>query len=513
MRRHYCPIRKTARRAVHAVLLGIPLFSFGPPGAADELAAKKCARGVLIRFEGTVSPILEHYLYRKLDTARQQGADLVIIEIESPGGLMEASLNIAERLRDIDWAHPVAYVPRQALSGAAIAALGCDEIIMHPDARFGDAGPIFQGEDFLFRHAPEKIRSDLARRVRDLASAKGRPPALAEAMVDMDLLVYRVKNKDNDQEAFMSNDEIEADENPDRWEKVKPVLESRKDRFLEVSGVRAVELGLAEATAQLRDDLVRRYQLDSELLVLDFSAVDTAVFVLNLPLVTGLLFVIGLIALYVEFSAPGISVGGLVACLCFAIFFWSRFLGGTAGWLEVVLFVAAVVFLVVELFVLPGFGVAGLTGLLLLLVSLILASQDFVIPTRTHHLTTLTTTVFVILGSGAFVTLVAIGLASYLGEVPILSRLALNPPSPPGVAEADAVASKAPPASGGGETGLQVGQQGIAASPLRPAGNVIFGDRYVDVVAESAFVEKGRHVKVIQISGNRVVVRQLEDVG
>jgi len=82
--------------------------------------------------------------------------------------------------------------------------------------------------------------------------------------------------------------------------------------------------------------------------------VDAAVTILNLPLITGLLFVIGLVALYVEFSAPGIGMGGLIAGLCFAIFFWSRFLGGTAGWLEVILFLAGVAFLAVELFVLPG---------------------------------------------------------------------------------------------------------------------------------------------------------------
>ena len=107
------------------------------------------------------------------------------------------------------------------------------------------------------------------------------------------------------------------------------------------------------------------------------SGVDTAVTLLNLPLVTGLLFVIGLVALYIEFMHRAWGLGGLIAGLCFALFFWSRFLGGTAGWLEVILFVAGVAFLAMEVFVIPGFGIAGLTGLLLVFTSILMASQHF----------------------------------------------------------------------------------------------------------------------------------------
>ena len=307
-------------------------------------APPKCSQGVLIRFEGVITTMLEQYLYRKLDMAEKRNADLVILEIDSPGGELEASLNIAERLRTLDWAHTVAYVPREAISGAAIVALGCDEIVMGPDARMGDAGPIFLDEDFLFQHAPEKIRSDLALQVRDLAEAHGRPPALAEAMVNMDLIVYRVENTQTGEITFMSDKEIESAGDPDQWKKIQPVFESREEHFLEVNGHRAVELGLAEANASSRRRPRRSIRPGrATCCVLEPTGVDTAVTILNWPLVTGLLFVVGLVASLIEFSAPGIGFGGLTAVLCFAIFFWSRFLGGTAGWLEVVLFVVAIV--------------------------------------------------------------------------------------------------------------------------------------------------------------------------
>ena len=123
-------------------------------GIAKEPA--KYHHAVIIHFEGEIRPGLESYLFRKLDAAKQQGADLVILEIDSLGGRLKESLEIAERLQKLDWAHTVAYVPREAISGAAIVSLGCDEILMAPQARIGDAGVIFKGEDSFFRFVPQK---------------------------------------------------------------------------------------------------------------------------------------------------------------------------------------------------------------------------------------------------------------------------------------------------------------------------------------------------------------------
>ena len=335
---------------------------------------------------------------------------------------------MAERIRSVDWAHTVAFIPREAISGAAIVALACDEILMAPEARLGDAGQIMLGEDNAFRYVPEKERSLLARQVRDLAEATGRPPALAEAMVDMELTVYQVRNRKTGEEAFLSDPEIQSQAAPEDWEKVQRVHESREDHFLTVNGERAIELTLAEGSALNRQDLVKRYGLEEMPLVLEPTAVDTAVTVLNWPLVTGALFVVGLIALYIELSAPGIGLGGLVGGLCFALFFWSRFLGGTAGWLEVVLFAAGVLFLLVELFVIPGFGVAGISGLLLMMVSILMASQHFVVPSNSLEMSTTVESLTVIVGSGISFVILAIVVSRHLRSIPILGRLALDPP-------------------------------------------------------------------------------------
>ena len=131
-----------------------------------------------------------------------------------------------------------------------------------------------------------------------------------------------------------------------------------------------------------------------------------------MPLVTALLFVIGAIGLYVEISAPGIGLGGLVAGLSLTLFFWSRFLGGTAGWLEVILVVAGAMFLAVEIFVLPGFGIAGIIGLLLMGAGIVLASQNHVIPQSARGMHELGMSLVVLVASGVL-SLVAAAVLSH----------------------------------------------------------------------------------------------------
>ena len=490
----------------------IVLIAAGPLDCATLVAAQrppeKFSRAVLIRFQDVITPGLQQYLQRKLRVAKAKDADLLVIEIDSPGGMLEPSKAIAERLRDLKWAHTVAYIPREALSGAAFVALGCDEIIMGPHARIGDAGPIYLDEGFMFRHAPEKIRSDLAAVVRGLAEAKGRPPALVEAMVDKDLEVFRVRSRTTGKETCMSQHEIDASDNPDDWENPRPILESTGDNFLEVNGTRAVELGLADGIAGSRDELRARYRPTDGLMVIEPGAVDTAVAILNHPVATGLLILVGMVAIYIEFSAAGIGLGGLTAALCFAVFFWSRFLGGTADWLEVILFAAGIVFLLVELFVLPGFGVAGVTGFILLILSLIMASHSFVIPEKSWQFSQMAQTLLVLMISGGVFLGTAVAMSKYFGDIPLLGRIALRPP--------DATDMAANPTAGvvghvSRHFGVELEDRGIADSPLRPAGRARFGDNYIDVMTEGAFVDKGAPVKVIQVSGNRVVVRKVEE--
>lgn len=492
----------------------------------DRPVAAEHKRGDLILFDTDINGQSEAYFHRKLETARRSGADLVVIEIRSDGGLLEESLRIAETLRDVKWAHTVAYIPEKALSGAALASLGCDEIIMGENSRIGDAGVIFLDEDFFFKYAPEKLRSDVVRRARDLAESKGRSPDLVEAMIDKDAVVFeqndkqpplfRIKYmKDPDEQDVAARREDNAERfeiwvpDPDEWELIE---ESGPTKFLVVNGERAVQLGLADGRADSRALLRSHLGLQRDFVVHERGWIDAAVYWLNRPGITILLFVVGAVALYFELSAPGISVGGLISGLCFTLFFWSRFLGGTAGWLEVILFLAGVIFILVEVFVIPGFGVSGISGVLLVLVSVVMASQSFVLPSTQSDFQTLLTTLAVIMTSGVIVVISASVMSRHLGRLPIFNRLILSAPAlaTAQVSTATAKNSKATVESSG-RIDVSVGDWGTAESVLRPSGKARFGDKTFDVVANGSFIDPGQQVKVIEVSGNRIVVKQVEE--
>lgn len=474
-------------------------------GANNPPADPAYETAVRIEATGMVGPLFDRRLRDKLAVAREKKADLVIIEIDSPGGYLHTTRDLATELRKIKWARTVAYIPREALSGAAFIALACDDIVMHSDARLGDIGVIVEGEDSLFRHAPEKLVSDVARELSIIAKDKGHPAVLAEAMVDKDLEVYHVENKATGERQFLRKSQIDELDDPDQWTKPKLVVESEKGRFLEVSGKRAEELTIARKAVADFEGVKALYSLDQEPLRLQNTWVDLFVLILNHPIITGLLFVIGLVGLYLELQFPGLGVAGLVAGVCFTLFFWSRILGGTADLLEIVLFMGGLACVALELFVVPGFGVFGFSGILLMGTSLVLASQRGFIPESSYDLQQFVINFGVLTCSGVIFLAIAAGLSHYLGSVPLLGRIVLKPPS----AEEQTAAQEFDEDTV--TKSLGIGQIGKASTALRPTGKARFGSEFYNVVVEDDFVKPGEAVEIISLEDHQIVVRPAAD--
>ncbi|MFN6207743.1 MAG: NfeD family protein [Planctomycetota bacterium] len=469
------------------------------------------SRPLLIELDGEIAPSDTADIRNRLQRAKSAGADLVILEIDSPGGYKTESLAIGELLRDLDWAYVVAFVPREAISGAALLSFGADEIYAAPEMRFGDIGPIhFDPTEFAFRLVPAKLQSVLVREARDLAAAKGYPPDLAEAMVDKDVLVFQRQGPDGKLEfrrAHVNDQERPADD----W---KLIEESGPERFLTLNGVRAKELGLVRELVRNREDLAQAVGFNSaDLIVHQVNWADRVARVLNTWWMTAILVVIGLLALYLELTAPGIGVGSLVAGLCAMLFFWSHFLGGTADWLEVLLFVAGIVCLAMELFVIPGTGIAGLLGMLLLLSSVVMATQDFVIPSNGEQWNQFLTSLLTLLCALALVALGAILITKKLGKSPGFNQMVLAPRyEQPTDLKSDSATGKPLKPSPAPHPAVSVGDWGKADSPLRPAGRVNFAGLSVDAISDGQFVERGQQVKVLRIQGNVIVVAPVEEV-
>jgi membrane-bound ClpP family serine protease len=222
------------------------------------------------------------------------------------------------------------------------------------------------------------------------------------------------------------------------------------------------------------------------------------------PWLAGFLVFVGFFALMVEAKSPGIGAGAFIACICFLLFFWGQILEGNAGYLEVLLFIMGVICVAMEIFILPGFGIFGIGGGLLIIFSLILASQTFVIPRNLYELQQLPTSLFTVIAAmmGVLAAIWIVG--RYLPHTPYLSNMVLKPVAGE---TAETIARREQLAD---FTHL-VGKGGQTTTPLVPAGKARIGDDVIDVLSEGDLIPRGVKVVVVEALGNRVVVRQAAD--
>jgi len=486
--------------------------SFGSIGAAQQAEPEpgvgNLKRAVIIEFHEAITPLSGAILKRRFEEAQAAGAEIIVLDIDSPGGYVSTTLELVDMLEQAKGVTSVAYIQREAISGAALLSLAANKIVIGKTALIGDAGMIMMGEDAAFRYVPEKERSYLAQRVRTIAEKAGRPPSLAEAMVDKDLEVFKAVNKADGTVAYFSEREWKSMEDIDKWEKGLPVREAGGSTFFTAKGSRAVELGVADFSIDNPADLAAAIGAISPIPIIQASVVDKLIVVLNSPFITGLLLVVGLVALVVEFGSPGIGLGGLTSILCFGLFFWSRFLGGTSGWFEVMLFAIGLAFVMLEIFVIPGIGVAGIGGGGLMMFALFIASRRFILPESSRDLTAWTVDVLTILAAVIGFFIASSILVNFLTGIPILKRLALVPGSDDSASIDTMLAVASPDGSGGLEPAtISLGQEGVADGPLRPSGRIRIDDQLIDVITEGDFIDNGSRVKVISKRGNRIVVR------
>jgi membrane-bound ClpP family serine protease len=421
------------------------------------------------------------------DAIRDRGVNFICLWLDTEGGAPAESARLAVFLASVlDPAEvrTVAYVPKQAGADAALIALACDELVIAPRALLGG--------DWQSPPSEEQVRQ-LRQTIRDtLAPAKARSWSLPAAMVDPDLEVFAYQRLD---EAglieFFSEEEVAEQTEPDAWQKGERITTPREP--LSVIGSTAVELFLADHEADDFTGFKRVYGLENDPALLEPGWADVLIDALASPPVAIFLLVIGFAALYVELQAPGIGIGGFCAAVCFIVFFWSRFLGGTAGWLEVILFVGGVCFLLVEVFVLPGFGIFGLGGGMMVLASILLASQTFVLPSTSEQLVQLKGSLFVLTGAG-------------IGSIALIMLIQRWLPTLSPAREAHEAVRH--------ETLVDyddlLGSHGTTTTQLTPSGKARFEDRIVDVITECEAVERGCEVEVVEVRGNRVFVRPVE---
>jgi membrane-bound serine protease (ClpP class) len=479
----------------------------------EDSAGGEKPRAQMIKVDGKIESVLEAFIERQIDRAVESGVNMLIFHIDSAGGQFQQCQNLAIAIADLDpkKVRTVAFIPKEALGSAAVVALGCDEIYLQPTARLGDARPGEGDSERETEHVGDDITRQFKEALGTLAKKKNRPQAVAEAMADKNTQLFQAKNRRTGRIWYMTDAEIH-DANGE-WEKGLPVPESGRNQPLTLNGGRAHELLIAESPVRDFDDLKLRLGIPPEVSVAEAKRtwVDSLVFWLNTDLALFFLVVVGFICIYVELHLMT-GVLSIVAALCFALFFWSHFLGGTAGWLEVVLFLIGVVCLALEMFVIPGFAIFGVTGVLLIFSSLILASQTWHNIEPNEDYRRLTWTLGTLGGSILSVIVIAVTMSRFLPHVRVFDRMVLTPPGSTGLVgpqlRPDLAEEHAPGTLPEVPRSL-VGHEGTAVTLLRPAGKARINGRLVDVVSDGPFIAQDRRVEVVAVSGNRVVVREI----
>jgi membrane-bound ClpP family serine protease len=453
-------------------------------------------RPVMLHIDGPIEPRTVRQLSSLIGAElRDYKVNWIGITIDSTGGALEDCLRLADTVAALDAneVQTVAYVPVEASGGAALVALACDQLVMHPEAHVGGKGTVDLDRAVLDA-ATVSIRDSLAANTNHNWS-------LLAAMIDPDLELVRYQNTKTGEVQIFSAQELAEQPNKDDWRNMAPIKPAGTP--LELAANRAHELEVATHVVESFDEFNQLYGFETPPRVAKPNWALELVQALSSPALAVLLLVIGFVGIYIELHTPGVGVGAFVAALAFMLFFWSNFLHGTAGWLEVLLFLGGVAFLLLELLVLPGFGVFGLGGGAMILASLVLASQTFVFPqtelqrTEMRHSLTLV--------AAAAVGFIAAGmvLRRYLPYAPVFRTLLLNPTSEEELAELEYREALA-------DFSHLIGQQGTAATNLMPAGKAEFDGNLVDVIAEGLPIDRGQPVVVVKARGNRVVVRSAQ---
>ena len=410
---------------------------------------------------GVVEMGLAPFIERAIREAESAGVSVIVLDIDTPGGRVDSAERIADAISDSGV--PVyAFVNRRAFSAGALIALATQGIYMRPGSVLGAVTPV----DGSGTKASEKIVSAMRSEMRALAEAHGLDPAIAEAMVDESLAVPDV---------------VEA------------------GRLLTLTTEEAVRIGYATRTenfATLLDDLGI---VGAEVTDFGVNWAERFVRFFSNPVVAPFLLSLGFLGLIIEIKTATFGLAGLAGALSLSLFFGSHLILGLAGWEDLLLVGAGVLFVAAEVLLIPGFGLFGVLGIAgiaggiyMSLLGSLPTAADF-----SQAATVLTTTLLLLFVTGW----------ALLRHLPKSTRLFQS-----GIFLGTRTDRAIGYESAERRSDL-IGAEGVTATHLRPSGVGIFGDERVDIVSESEWIEEGTPVRVVNAEGYRQVVRPIRNPG
>ncbi|MEX2198001.1 MAG: NfeD family protein [Burkholderiales bacterium] len=410
--------------------------------------------------EGIIDLGLAPFVRRAIDEAANAGAAALVLEVNTFGGRVDAAVQIRDALLDSK-VKTIAFVNKRAISAGALISLAAEHIVMAGGSTIGAATPVQAGGGGAAQPVSEKTVSYVRKEFRATAESRKRPPLIAEAMVDADVAIRGV---------------------------------IAKGKLLTLTTDEALKHKVVDFRADTLEAALERLGIkDAELRRVSPNWAENVVRWLTHPVVSSLLVSIAMIGILIELRTPGFGIPGAAGLGSLGLFLWGHWLVQLAGWEELLLALGGIVLLMLELFVIPGFGIAGVLGILALAAALVLSmlgtgdTPQFIMATAAR-------VVFALL----FALLASLLLLRYLPRLPFGRQFVLQT----GLDAAQGYAS-APE-----HDHALLGKRGRTTSPLHPAGIVEIEGERVDVVSDGELIDAGELIEVVRVDGNRIVVRR-----
>ena len=414
--------------------------------------------------EGVIDLGLAPFVQRVLEEAATAKASAVVLDINTFGGRVDAAVLIRDALLESKIL-TVAFINKRAISAGALISLATEKIAMADGGTIGAATPVQIGlPGAPAQPVAEKTVSYMRKEFRATAEHRNRPALIAEAMVDADVEI------------------------PDIIQKGKLLTLTTKE---------ALDVKVADFQANTLEAVLQSLDLgDADIRHASETWAETLVRFLTHPVVSSLLMTLGIMGIIVEIRVPGFGLPGLMGLVSLGLFFWGHTLVRLAGLEEFLLVSLGLILVAMEIFFIPGFGIAGIFGILALMggLGLSLIGSGATWDSTLSALGQVSLSILVAI-------LVALFLLRYFQRLPFGKRLLLK----------TSLLSKEGYASSPEEDQRWLGKRGTAATDLHPSGIAhLNGDR-VDVVSDGDFINVGQAVEVVRVDGNRIVVRLLTE--
>jgi len=398
-----------------------------------------------------------NFVDRSFKRAESEGYDLVVVEIDTPGGELAAT----QRIKNIILSSSVksiCFINKNAISAGSLIALSCGKLYMADGSVIGAATPVFINGQSMEK-APEKVVSAARASWRSAAEAHKKNPEIAEAFVDDSIVLTREKHGIN-----------------------KPA-----GKLLTLTASEMVDLKMVDGMANnvgeiLKAESVLLYKVDKS----EPEFVDNLIaFFLN-PVISGILIGLGGLALLYELKVPGWGISGAIGVLFLSIYFITRIIAGYSGWGAPALFGFGLFLLLLEIFVIPGFGIAGVMAMIAIMGSILWS----------YGMNNLQEGVWVL----AIATLVSgSGLVIIVKSLPEIMKRNKN------IFLSEVLRSDKEELE---FYTLLPGKRGVSLSTLRPSGMVLIDDKKLDALSDGEFIENNQSIVVSRVEGTKVIVKR-----